>query len=199
MISIIIPTIREQKAQRCIEAIYKNAGIDQSKYEIISEYDHGRIGCPKMVKKLTDESSGDMVCFLGDDTIPEPNFLKYALEDMAKLSHGWGLVGINDNLRLKGQDKASAHWLADKQLLPLLDNEFFHTGYIHCFCDNELTDRCKELGRYIFSECSRVYHDHPIDNKRSDDKDYQRVYNRRNYNHDLLLYKKRKRNNWKTK
>ena len=117
-----------------------------------------------------------MVCFLGDDTIPQEGFLKHALEAMAALPDGWGLVGFDDNIRIKGTIKAAAHWLADKRLLPLVGGEFFHTGYRHCWCDNELCVRASELGRYVFCEEAYVYHDHVIVDIKNDDPDYRRVY-----------------------
>jgi hypothetical protein len=175
----------------------ENAGISESEYEFVTEEDKDRIGCPKMVKKLVARASGSLVCFLGDDTIPQESFLMHALVEMAGLPDGWGLIGIDDQIRLKDRVKAPAHWLADKRLLPYLDGEFFHTGYRHCYCDNELADRCGELGRYKFSERSFVYHDHVIMDNDNDDADYQRVYSDDYLIHDILLYRKRRRNGWK--
>ena len=126
LISIIVPVIRPEKAKRCIDAIIENSGIAKDEYEILTLEDKKRIGAPKMVDKLTKKSKGQMVCFLGDDTIPQKNFLKYALEAMDTLPDGWGLVGFDDNLRPRGTIKAAAHWLADKRLLPFLNGEFFH-------------------------------------------------------------------------
>ena len=120
-----------------MEAVRLNAGIPEHDYEFVTEEDKERIGCPKMVKKLTDRASGSLICFLGDDTIPQHEFLVHALAEMAGLPDCWGLIGIDDNIRLKGRKKAPAHWLADKRLLPYLDGEFFHTGYRHCYCDND--------------------------------------------------------------
>ena len=99
MISIIIPVIRPDKAIRCCNAIIQNSGIPESLYEIVTEEDTERIGAPKMVKKMTDSCKGDLVCFLGDDTIPQEGFLKHALEAMDTLPGGWGMVGFDDNLR----------------------------------------------------------------------------------------------------
>jgi len=196
MISIIIPVIRPEKAERCRNAVIENSGILASQYEIITEEDTERIGAPKMVKKMTDSCQGELVCFLGDDTIPQKGFLKHAIEAMATLPDGWGLVGFDDNIRLKGQKKAAAHWLADKRLLPFLDGEFFHTGYKHCWCDNELTVRASILGRYVFCKDAFVYHDHPIVDIKSDDSDYRRVYSQDWLAHDILLYRKRLKSNW---
>ena len=196
--SIIIPVIRPEKAERCKNVIIENAGIPAIQYEIVAEEDIARIGAPRMVKKLTDSCQGKLVCFLGDDTIPQKDFLKNALEAMATLPDGWGLVGFDDNIRLEGTIKAPAHWLADKRLLPLLEGEFFHTGYRHCYCDNELSIRCAEMGRYIFCEKAFVYHDHVLVDQRNDDPDYQRVYSLDWLAHDTLLFRKRRGNGWKT-
>ena len=198
LISIIIPVIRPDKAIRCCNAIIQNSGIPESLYEIVTEEDTERIGAPKMVKKMTDSCKGDSVCFLGDDTIPQEGFLKYALEMMATLPEGWGMVGFDDNLRQTGSNKAATHWLADKRLLPLVDGEFFHTGYRHCWCDNELCLRASELGRYIFCEKAYIYHDHVLVDSNNDDADYRRVYSNEWMAHDVILFRQRKRNNWQT-
>lgn len=191
-VSVIIPIIRPERVHECIDSILYNAGIDD--YEILSEEDTERIGAPKMVKRLTDRGNGQCVCFLGDDTVAEKDFLKNALDSMATLPDGWGLVGLNDGIR---QGKVAAHWLADKRLLPLLDGEFFNTQYLHCWCDNELTDRCKEMGRFVFSEKSKIIHNHPIIDLKWDDEHYHRVYADEMIIHDMLLFRKRKRNGWK--
>jgi hypothetical protein len=199
LISIIIPVIRPDKAERCKNAIIENSGIPADLYEIVTEEDTERIGAPKMVKNMTDSCQGKLVCFLGDDTIPLEGFLKHALEAMATLPDGWGLVGFDDNIRRKGTVKAAAHWLADKRLLPLIGGVFFHTGYNHCWCDNELCERATGLGRYIFCEKAYVYHDHPIINRLLADEDYNRVYHPDCLAHDVILFRKRRRTNWITR
>lgn len=193
-ISVIIPVIRPEKAERCIAALKIDSSFKD--FEIVTDEDKNRIGCPKMVKDLVGKAKYDLVCFLGDDTIPQPGMLSRALDAMGTLPGGWGMVGINDDVRPPHTDKPVAHWLADKRLLALLGGEFFHTGYVHCWCDNELTDRCKALGRYVFAEDAKVLHDHPILNPEADDADYRRVYLPKNYTHDLRLYRRRKRNKW---
>lgn len=191
MISIVIPWIRKAKFKRCVKLIEKNAGAE---YEIIAKEDRRRIGCPKMVKKLVAKSKGQYVCFLGDDTLPQPGFLKYALEDMATLQDGWGLVGFND---MTGRTLPT-HWLASKELLPLLDGEFFHTGYTHCCCDVELYERCTAMSRFIYSQRAVVLHDHPIlRGEPVTDPDLIRVYSPDVRGKDQELLKKRRGNGWK--
>lgn len=190
-VSVIIPVIRPGKAEKCIQLVNLNAGI--ADYEILAEIDKDRIGCPQMVKELTKKAKYDLVCFLGDDALPQENFLAIAIEYMKQNPDGWGLVGFND----RTGRTLPTHWLAHKKLLPYLDNEFFHTGYVHCFCDNELMDRCIKLGRYIYGVNAIVLHDHPLLKKEELIGDYAEIYDSKRVLHDKLLYLKRKRYNWK--
>jgi len=195
-VSIIIPYIRPEGMERCKEAVFANSGVDKEQFELLTAFDEGRIGAPGMVKLLVDAVQTDLVMFLGDDTVPQPDFLLNALQVMTELPDGWGLVGLNDD-RHNGNYLAT-HWLGSKKLLPLIGGEFFHTGYWHCFCDNELTQRATELGRYLWATDARIDHANPIIRKDVKmDADYQRAYSPEWYYHDQVLFWKRKRNNWK--
>lgn len=196
-VSIIIPVIRPDKAERCKEAICKNSGVFRYQYEVIAEEDKERIGAPLMVKYLVDKTKYPTVMFLGDDTIPQVDFLKNALEAMNTFDDQWGLVGINDGFFF--EDGIATHWLAHKNLLPILDGEFFHTGYRHQYCDLELTERCREMGRYLWCENSKLIHDHPVlQGKTTIGTDYEKSNLPNNYYHDLRLFKRRKANGWKS-
>ena len=193
-VSIIIPWIRKTGMNRCMDAVFENAGLPSDMFEIIAEEDKDRIGCPRMVRRLVEKTAFDMVCFLGDDTIPERDFLINAVLAMATLPEGFGLVGLNDGFHTSG---LATHWLADKRLLPLLGGEFFHTGYRHCFSDTELTIRCQEMSRYVWAEDARIVHNHPmVDGKVPWDPDYVRVYNADIYALDRVLHLTRKRKGW---
>jgi len=194
MISIIIPIIRPKGALRCVELIHKNSGIEPEDYEIVTAVDSDHIGCPRMVKQLVKESTGDMICFLGDDSLPKPGFLRWALKDMALLPDGWGLVGFND---LTGRTLPT-HWLADQRVLDITGGEFFHTGYNHCFCDNELMARCEQVGRYIHSRSAIVLHDHPILKGKPVTGEYARVYSQINFSNDQRLFLRRRAANWQS-
>ncbi len=197
LISIIIPVIRPKNMPRLMRLIQQHAGVSDKLYEILTAEDKDRIGCPKMVKAMTDQSRGQMVMFLGDDTLPWKNFLKYAIEAMATLPDGWGLVGLNDQHH-DGNELAT-HWMAHKAMLPYLGGEFFHTGYRHCFCDQELNHRAKEMGRYVWADKAKIKHCNPIiDDKYDLDDDYQRVYSKEIFEADKLLFLRRKENGWKT-
>ena len=188
MISIIIPVIRKEKFERCVKAIIKNS--DGIVYEIVAEKDEKRIGCPKMVKTLTRLSKYDWVMFLGDDTIPQEGFLKNAVKEIDNLPDKWGMIGLND--QHQNGEKVATHWLCHKKLLSLTDGEFFHTGYNHLWCDNELTDIAKEAGRYIWAEDAVIEHDHPMVNGSERDEDFYRIYDKDKARADHKLYLKRK-------
>lgn len=189
-VSIIIPIVRVDRVDECLKSIKANSGIPKTDYEILTDFDVNRIGCPKMVARLLVRSRYDLVMFLGDDTVGEADFILNALAAMARLPDGWGLVGLNDQFH--DGNKLATHWLADKRLLPLIDFEFFHTGYKHLCCDMELMSRVKGLGRYIWAKDARLTHNHPLVNGTADDDDYRRIYSPQVRHHDQTLYSRRK-------
>ena len=208
-VSIIIPIIRPESAERCIKAIKKNAGLPINQYEIVSDMDVHGIGCPRMVEKLTKKTKHDLVMFLGDDTEPEKDFLKHALEAMNNLPDGWGVVGLNTNgpqFGLLGNHTIPqncnplAHWMADKRILDHIPGgSFFSTDYKHCWCDNELFDIADDMGRWVFAEKSKVIHVHPINKTAELDDGYKKAYSEGNEQHDFRTYCNRKRNRMKEK
>ena len=69
-----------------------------------------------------------------------------------------GLVSFNGGY---WHGEFADHFLISKKLLPMLNGEIFHCGYNHCGCDEELTARCKQAGKYFWCEAAKVEHDHP--------------------------------------
>lgn len=192
-VSICIPTLgRPEKLERLLQSIKDNAGYDN--YEIIVEEDKpmpDNEGVPTVLKRAVDKSTGELVMFLGNDCIMEPNCVQEAVWAMAmNFPEMDGLIGLNDSY-WKGE--VATHWLASKKLLPMLDGEFFHTGYYHTGCDSELTSRCKAMGKYAWAEHAVVFHDHPVRNgfKEGVDEIYAQAYAGPRHDHDDELYKKR--------
>ena len=152
-VSIIIPVTRQDSADRCIDAIVKNSGVSVCDYEIQSAFDVDGIGCPEMVKILVEQSNYDLIMFLGDDCIPEKDFLKHAIEAMESLPDGWGVVGLNTQDINRPGGNPLAHWMAHKKMLDYIPGgSFFSTDYAHCWGDNELKDIADELGRWVWGE-----------------------------------------------
>ncbi len=187
MISIIIPIIRPEGAEKCITAITKYAG--DIEYEIITAMDTNFIGCPKMVQHLVAKTQYDWVMFLGDDTIPQEGFLCKAVEKINDLPDRWGLVGLNDGVH--DGEKTATHWMGHKKMLELTDGDFFHTGYVHQCCDNELTDIAREHGRYVWAEDAKITHNNALVNG-DKDKFLEVAYSKKNSKRDKFLYLRRK-------
>ena len=188
MISIIIPYVRPKGLERLLTSI--RAIKNKPEIEIVAEEDKERIGCPKMVKRLVDKSRYDLVCFLADDCVIKAGFFEKGLKRMSELLDGWGLISYSDGWN-DPFEKAS-HWLANKKLLPYLDGEFFHIGFIHSRCDKDLADRVKLLiGRYGYIEDQLIIHYHPSHFNADTDEFYQWANRPKYLEHDRLLYRKR--------
>jgi glycosyltransferase involved in cell wall biosynthesis len=191
-VSIVIPTLgREEQLTNLVNSLPETT--EWTNFEVIVERDsfEDRSGAPKTVKKGVDRSTGDFVCFLGNDCRPEKGFLRRALEKMYQsFPYADGLVGLNDGIWTKGE--LATHWLASKRLLPHLDGEFFHTGYHHAGCDNELTGRCQLMGKYVWAEDARIAHDHPVKKGWHDvDKVHELAYSRVREDRELLKQRAR--------
>ncbi len=189
-VSVIIPIVRLNRVYECIESVNANSGLKADDFEIITDVDIDRIGCPKMVARLILRCRYDLVLFLGDDTIGHPGFIANAVRAMELLPDGWGLVGLNDQYH--DGNCLATHWLADKRLLPLLEGELFHTGYNHLCCDMELIGRVKAMGRYIWAANAIITHNHPLINGTATDDDYNRIYSKEVRDHDQRLFAQRK-------
>lgn len=178
MISILIPTIRPENIPNLLAAIEKNTRLP---HEVIWEEDTDRIGCPKMLKKLVEKAQYEWIVFLGDDTLPEPECIDLAYAK-AIADNLW-LVGFNDH-----DTGRATHWIANKALLDHLDDrEFFHTGYIHNFCDDELRVRTDKMRKYGWSHSARIQHDHPAFTEKQDPT-YEKQRDVGNYERDRALF-----------
>lgn len=191
MISIIIPVIRPEKAAQCIKAIRENAGIPWTDYEIIMQEDTDGIGCPRMVKELVRQTKGDMIMFLGDDTIPQEGFLKEALESMSTLPDSWGVIGLHtQDTREDIMFNEKAHWMASKKMLEYIPGgDFFSTEYRHCFGDDELMDIAVDMGRWVLATRSKIIHEHPINCNAPNDEGYSKAY--KHFDDDRKTYHRR--------
>lgn len=195
-VSICIPTLgRPEKLHRLLETIKQNAGYDN--YEIIVKADEmppNNVGAPKMLKKCVDESTGELVMFLGNDVIPKPNFLREAVWEMIRRFPDLdGMVGLNDNYWQ--EQHVAPHFLISKKLLPHLEGEFFHTGYNHTGCDNELRARVEMIGKYTFGRKAEIFHDHPMmaGSRAEMDGLYEQAYTGPRHEADDRLYEERAR------
>jgi glycosyltransferase involved in cell wall biosynthesis len=159
-VSVVIPTLnRPQQLEALVGSLTKDL-TGWSNFEVVVQRDAEMEGAPKTLKKAVEASTGDYILFLGDDCRPQKGFMRSALARMfSAFPKADGLVGLNDCI-WDGKELAT-HWMGSRSLLPKLDGEFFHTGYFHAGCDNELTARCKKMGLYVWEPEARITHDHP--------------------------------------
>ncbi len=151
-VSICIPTLgRENQLQQLLTIIPRTTLYPN--FEIVIERDsfENRQGVAITLKRAVDRAKNNLILFLGNDCIPKTGFLKEAVSQFREPS----LVALNDCF-WKGQ--IATHWLASKSILPMLGGEFFHSGYHHVGCDNELTSRCIQMGLYSYCEKAIVEH-----------------------------------------
>ena len=184
-VSIVIPTLgREDKLKRLLDLIPQTANYSNLEILIMHDSFDDRQGAPKLVKRGVEKSSGELVMFLGNDCIPQPNFVINAVRAMyTNFGEAMdGLVGLNDGY---WNGELATHWLASKKLLPHLDGEFFHTGYYHAGCDNELTERCRMIGKYVWAPDAKVI------NETQFDKVHAIAYNNGRLKHDRDLLEAR--------
>lgn len=158
-VSIVIPTMcRRQQLDKLLTLIDKNVGC--TNYEVVVEHDwpYNRAGCPRTLARGVERAKYELVMFLGNDTEPQPGFLREAVQCMVThFPNLDGLVGLNDG----ASPLVASHWLAGRKLLDLIgDTEFFHTGYNHVGCDNELTARARQVGKYTRCDSAKIIHNH---------------------------------------
>lgn len=193
-VSICIPTLgRPDKLHRLLDKIKENAGY--SNYEVlvgVDDFPPNNKGVPKILKELVEKSTGELVMYLGNDCIPEKDFLQLAVFRMIKEFPDMdGMVSLNDGY---WTGEFGTHFLASKKLLTYLQGEFFHTGYFHNGADNELSERCRKIGKYVWAWEARVYHDHPVQTgcqPKDIDEVYKLAFREDRVDHDRKLLQER--------
>ena len=190
-VSFLIPTLRPDRLKITLDAIERRCGMAPEEYEILTDSDPG--GPNQAINRMAAKAQGQYLCCLGDDTVPQPGFIDNALKEMAKLPDGWGLVAFND-----GTDRIMAtHFLIDRKAIDtLLGGELMHSGYIHCYADNEITERMNSVKRFGYAKDALVIHDHPLLTGRETDEIYTRAYSKEIQEKDRDLYNARRRRNF---
>ena len=207
-VTIVVPTLaRAERLERLLLSIAELADYPQVEVIVVHNGEPARdayplavrtivnptnVGAPLAVAMACEQASHDLVMFLGDDCVAQPGFLVHAVKEMYD-SFGPamdGLVALNDGM---GHGVLATHWLASRKLLPRL-GDFFSPAYRHCYCDNELTERCRQLGRFTYAEHARIVHDHPAQRDWTGmDAVYAAAYDPETVAHDLRMFESRAR------
>jgi tetratricopeptide (TPR) repeat protein len=165
-VSIIIPHMagtRKQELEACLTATYENANYSDFSVCIASDSLEERLGCPKVFNRAVEECDGELIMFLGDDCLPQPNFLILAvLSHMKRFSLvNDGLTALNDGL---WNGRLATHWIADRTFTERLpESVFLYEGYNHVGCDNELTAWAISYSRYNYCPEAVIIHKTPDD------------------------------------
>ncbi len=167
-VGIVIPTrFREDTLNKCLEAIKTTAScypnIDVC---VFRDEQPEPLGCPKATNKAVETALNregkpedwvepTYICFLGNDSIPQPGWLGEAMMLMKTFPDGKGMVGFNNGYN----HCAATHFVIHKDLIRALpEGKMFHEGYSHNFVDNELTERMDALRRYRWAPRAKVFH-----------------------------------------
>jgi len=176
-VSILIPTRqRYEKLRRCISSILENTEYPEYEIVVIVDFDDpGSVACidfPNPRVKLICHNRREMyvgkinlgyhrtkspfVVYLADDVIVRKGWLTEAMKVMKDELNGLGLVSFND---WHYQERLAPHGLISRKFVrAYLNNDIFYPGYVHYWCDTELTVRAKSWKRFAYSPKSFVEH-----------------------------------------
>ncbi len=77
-----------------------------------------------------------------------------------------------------------------------LVKKYFHREYFHFYCDNEMTDRLKADGRFIYCPEAPMQHNHVVNGKAEWDEGYKVVMDPERNAKDYQTYLRRKAAGW---
>jgi len=154
-VTILIPTLgRPEGLQKCLESI-KRLNYPQELIEVQCEEDEPRLGVPKRVKKLYEQSSGDVLVFASNDTEFTENCLIHAVIE----SKEHGLVALNTGPVSVDEGNICEHFLIRRDIVEKI-GEIFDTDFFHVGVDNLLWAKCKKIGEAFRSNNAIMIHNH---------------------------------------
>ena len=125
-----------------------------------------RIGTIEAFNQGLKLSTGDIIFPLGDDSYCHPGWLDKALEVHQNILKGYGMVAMND-LMLDGDTQLGTTVLYDRKFCrDWLGSVAAYPVYHYYYIDNELNERAKRAGKYIWCKEAIVEHIHSSNNKR---------------------------------
>lgn len=180
MITVVIPTTKERRSrlEECLNAVRDNSNYPHS----ILIYEGNDGGYVNAVHRMIEDING-LVCVIGDDMIPQKDWLKHLVE-----AYDDNLVYPDDGIQHKNM---ATVFLCNADYL----RKYLHKGYSHLFSDTELTEVSRILGKLKYVPESKVIHNHyitgaPMDNtylsqNETKDKD-EALFNERKSNNFYL-------------
>lgn len=158
LVSIIVPTLREEGLKRLLASIDKLI-YPKDKIELITLPDIPRIGVAKRLAEGVAQSKGEWIVYAADDMEFEPACIIEGL--LASDKHGGKLVAFNSGPLYPDEGNICEHFMLHRSALEMLPNgEIFDTEFRHVGVDNLLWARMKKAGEAVRSEHARVVHHH---------------------------------------
>ncbi len=152
--------------------------------ELWVKEDCERIGVPKMVKQGVEETEGEWIVFLANDTEIMPNTLRIAL-DAAERENA-ALVSFNEGELLPDFGNINTHFLIKRDVIPKIGGEIFDCRYFHLGVDNILYARLDHIGLAKHSRSAIINHNHFTKGAPFDEV-YALAWNKEMMDHDRAL------------
>jgi hypothetical protein len=157
-------------------------------FGLVSE--RNRLSYWEALQLATDEYPADLYACVANDVLPCVNWLVVAIQKFQEtFTDGLGMVGFNGDGH---NENHSCHFLISSSLLKLLGG--WPIWYHHNFGDTEIVTRARQMGRYVKSHWSILFHDHPWISAKTDDEVY--AQGRSQSGADSLLFDYRRKNGW---
>lgn len=155
--------------------------IDRLHLRTRDEYALGSIWA---FNKLAELSSGDVLADVDDDQIFHPGWLANALRELDRM--GGGLVAFND-LKSNGDDYA-AHFIVSRDFLrEHMGGTLWPPMYKSWWCDWELSEKAKAIGKYAWARDAIVEHNHWSFNLSDMDDTYRAGQQHHDDDHAILI------------
>jgi len=180
-VSILIPTRqRYKKLTKCLESLFENTKYpdwevivildrdDVDSLMLVHEFEMAHTREIKKIVKSKREmyvgkinegyhkTDSSLIVFLADDVEVQKNWLIEAvLTFNESFPDGMGLVSFQDEF----DDRLAPHGLISRKYVEeFLNGNIFYPGYVHYWCDTELTVRSKKWNRFVHSPKSITIH-----------------------------------------
>lgn len=159
VVSILIPTLREDGLKRLLESIEK-LNYPKERINLITLPDVPRMGVAKRVNEGAEKAKGEWIVYAADDMEFDPECIIEGY--LASLQHGEkGLVAFNTGPLTPDKGNICEHFMLHHTLLDILpDGKIFDERFNHVGVDNLLWARMEKEGEAVRCEHARIIHHH---------------------------------------
>lgn len=176
-----VPRVAE--AMRAIEA---NTDPEVTPHSIVL-YRNNYIGYPNAILDMVQDINGFV--FMGaSDLILGPDWLRILWEKMEQVGRDKAVEPYNE---IQGGGLCQ-HPLLHSDLV----KRYFHREYFHYFADNEMDERIKADGLYVYCPEAPMEHHHVVNGKAQMDEGYKVVLDPTRNEKDRQTYQRRRAAGW---